>query len=678
MEAKKDYKSHDFYDPLISLLNNSRDRFNINSFKEGDYCIYFYDWREPYRIGEDIENENCLELIIGKLKNPNSMTFSEAIWLNTYHGSLRFSKQNLTWSRGSHVSVRELIRIDQGFYENIKNILNVENWKSNLSYEEGDIVSFVHYIESQLEAKESQKIKMDEKITITSIADSKNHVSYHSSHFFDALISMLINQTKTEKQYLNPGEIYLYYYIWREPYKVENRIEHETCLELIIGKLKNPNSLTFSDAYCLNTYQGSLVYSEGNMTWSRGSDLKNQDLIQVNPTIFERLSSLLKPHHWESPISYKERYITTFVRTLENYFDGKYFGKNFEIIQKEVLVKESKGQDAIISIWLNAPEIAEEAKPGQFVIIRLHQRGERIPLTIADTDKTKGQIRLIYQVIGKTTKELSTLEKGERILDLLGPLGEPVEIKKYSKPVLCVAGGVGLASILSKAKAIKQAGNYLISIIGAKSKDILILEEEMRRISDELYITTDDGLYQTDKNGAECFHRVRKDGTKVYGGFVNYVVEALLGNNNLLNKDNTKIEDPNKKFLSYGPASIVGKYLQDKIAEIIAVGPIPMMWSVVNVTANNGKYIPHESYNSSIPKTLVSLNPVMVDGTGMCGGCRVRLYNPEKKQYETKFACVDGPVFNGHLVDFDSLVKRVGQYTIKEKEAIKYLEMVGW
>jgi ferredoxin--NADP+ reductase len=387
---------------------------------------------------------------------------------------------------------------------------------------------------------------------------------------------------------------------------------------------------------------------------------------------------MLKPKVWANDVSYDRKHLTFFVRNLENYFTGKYFGKNYKVVQKDVLVESKKELNKIISLELEAPEIAAEAEPGQFVVMRLHERGERIPLTIAGIKKDQGLIRVIFQAVGKTTEELVTLKEGDFILDLLGPLGNPVEIKKYDKPVICIAGGVGVASIYAKTKALKEKGNYVISIIGAKNKGILILEDEIRKISDELYVTTDDGSCKFANDGSECLHRTRKDGSKIYGGFVNSVLEALLGKYDLMTRENNRIKDPNKKFLDYGPKNMVGKYSLNSIAEIIAVGPIPMMRSIVDLVAGNGKYNPETGYRKSLVKTLVSLNPIMVDGTGLCGCCRVRIYNPESKKYETKFACVDGPVFNGLLVDFEFLFRRTTQYKPKEEKSIKYLEITGW
>ena len=257
----------------------------------------------------------------------------------------------------------------------------------------------------------------------------------------------------------------------------------------------------------------------------------------------------------------------------------------------------------IIRFDIRAPEIAKKAKAGQFVIVRLTEGGERIPLTIADKNSFEGYITLIFQIVGKTTALMRTLKEGDIIKDLVGPLGKAADIKKLGT-VIMVGGGTGVAILHHITKAFKEAGNYVISIIGAREKDLLILEDEMRLLSDELVVTTDDGSY----------------GER---GFVT------------------------------GPLE---KYLEERydIKEVYAIGPIPMMKFVCRLT---------KKYKV---KTMVSLNPVMIDGTGMCGGCRVTVGE------KTKFCCVDGPDFNGHEVDFDELMKRNSMYLQEEKDALLF------
>ncbi len=251
---------------------------------------------------------------------------------------------------------------------------------------------------------------------------------------------------------------------------------------------------------------------------------------------------------------------------------------------------------------IEAPRIASKRKAGQFVIIRIDDHGERIPLTIADSDKEKGTITIIVQGIGKTTTELNLKEAGDQILDVVGPLGQASEIEKFGT-VVSIGGGVGTAIAFPTAVALKDAGNYVITINGARNKDMVILEDEMRSVSDEAYVTTDDGSYG--------FH-----------GFVTQKLQELLDS---------------------------GK----KIDYVLAIGPIPMMKAVAEVTR------PFKI------KTIVSLNPIMVDGTGMCGGCRVVVGN------ESKFACVDGPEFDAHLVDFKNLSDRNKMYAKYENLSLQ-------
>ncbi|MEJ2495392.1 MAG: sulfide/dihydroorotate dehydrogenase-like FAD/NAD-binding protein [Ignavibacteriaceae bacterium] len=247
-----------------------------------------------------------------------------------------------------------------------------------------------------------------------------------------------------------------------------------------------------------------------------------------------------------------------------------------------------------------APKISAKRKPGQFVIIRVDGNGERIPLTIADSDPVDGTIQIIVQGIGKTTRELNQLKSGDFISDVVGPLGKPSHIENFGTAV-SIGGGVGTAIAFPTAVALKEAGNHTISIIGGRSKEFVILEDEMKNICDEVFITTDDGSYGKH-------------------GFVTDQLKELI--------DSRQIDF------------------------VLAIGPIPMMKAVANVTREKG-----------IP-TVVSLNPVMVDGTGMCGGCRATVDN------KTVFVCVDGPEFDAHKVDFETLMRRNQTYNIQEKVAL--------
>ena len=247
---------------------------------------------------------------------------------------------------------------------------------------------------------------------------------------------------------------------------------------------------------------------------------------------------------------------------------------------------------------IEAPFIARKRKPGNFVMIRLDDHGERIPLTLADSDPVAGTITLIVQAIGKTTKQLCSMKAGDAILDVVGPLGTPTPIGNHGT-VVCVRGGVGTAELYPIARALKDAGNTVLSIVGARSQELVVLEQEMKAISDRLFITTDDG---------SCGRK----------GFVTDQLKELLD-------------------------TVQG------IGAVFAIGPLPMMRAVSNLTK------PYHVH------TLVSLNTVMVDGTGMCGGCRVTVNGT------MKFACVDGPEFDGHAVDFDELMMRNRTYVVQEK-----------
>ncbi|MHC1575129.1 MAG: sulfide/dihydroorotate dehydrogenase-like FAD/NAD-binding protein, partial [Candidatus Methanogasteraceae archaeon] len=269
----------------------------------------------------------------------------------------------------------------------------------------------------------------------------------------------------------------------------------------------------------------------------------------------------------------------------------------FTILEKRELVPTVHQMDVA------APRVAEKAMPGQFVILRIDECGERIPLTIADFDAADGTVTLIFQEIGKTTRQLASLGVGDSIADLAGPLGCASTIEKFGT-VVCVGGGVGIAPIFPIARGLMEAGNKVISIIGARSADILFWEERMEEASSELHVTTDDG-------------------TKGHHGFVTDIVQNVIESG-------------------------------EQVDRVIAIGPPVMMRAVAGVTKPFGV------------KTVVSLNPIMVDGTGMCGACRVLVGGV------TKFACVDGPEFDAHEVDFTLLMSRLAMYLPEEKRALDY------
>ena len=271
-------------------------------------------------------------------------------------------------------------------------------------------------------------------------------------------------------------------------------------------------------------------------------------------------------------------------------------------------IKEARKLAPGIKLFrIEAPRIARKRQAGQFVIVRIHDHGERIPLTIADSDVDSGTITIVVQGVGKTTKLLNRLTTGDKILDLVGPLGMPSEIKLFGT-VVVIGGGVGTAIAYPTAVAMQQAGNHVISIIGAKTKELVILEDEVRATSDELFVMTDDGSY----------------GER---GFVTQKLQSLID-------------------------------ARSSIDHVLAIGPIPMMKAVAEAT--RPKRIP----------TVVSLNPIMVDGTGMCGGCRVLVGG------KTRFACVDGPEFDAHEVDFETLVQRNRLYQSQEAAALQEFQSV--
>jgi ferredoxin--NADP+ reductase len=299
-------------------------------------------------------------------------------------------------------------------------------------------------------------------------------------------------------------------------------------------------------------------------------------------------------------------------------------------VTNRVLRKERLAE-SIILFELDNPLVARRAKAGQFVVVRPNQYGERIPLTISDTDPDRGTITIIFQIVGRTTMELGQIEEGECVRDVCGPLGRPTEIEHYGT-TLSVGGGVGIAFLRPITKALKRAGNEVITIIGAREKGLLILEDEMRELSDELFITTDDGSY----------------GRR---GFVTEVVEELLrGPGTGGGGPRVSHEQP---AASCGPTAHAPCPMpHDRRPDIVfAIGPMPMMRAVAEVTRPFGV------------KTIVSLDPIMIDGTGMCGGCRVSVGG------RTRFTCVDGPDFDAHDVDWEELATRKGFYAAEERRA---------
>jgi len=275
----------------------------------------------------------------------------------------------------------------------------------------------------------------------------------------------------------------------------------------------------------------------------------------------------------------------------------------YEIMKKRVL------NSAVKLMEIYAPHVARKAEPGQFVILRVSEDGERIPLTIADFDRQKGTVTIIFQEVGKTTKELGSLEEGEVLLDFAGPLGKASEFENDIKKAIVIGGGVGTAIAYPQAKKLHSMGIDVYGIIGFRNKDLIILQDEMENVCKKLFVTTDDG-----SNGNKGF-----------------VTDAL---NRMLAED--------------------GEYQL-----VIAIGPLIMMKMVSAATRQSGI------------KTIVSMNPVMIDGTGMCGGCRLTVGG------KTKFACVDGPDFDGHQVDFEEAMRRQSFYRDEEKTAQEHECRIG-
>jgi len=274
----------------------------------------------------------------------------------------------------------------------------------------------------------------------------------------------------------------------------------------------------------------------------------------------------------------------------------------FEIADRKRLVP------GVVSLTVRAPDIARTHRPGQFVILRIDDEGERIPLTVADKDVKGGTITLVFQEVGRTTYQLARMFPGSAILDLAGPLGQPTEVCNFGTTV-SIGGGIGIPLLYPITRAFRESGNYVVSILGARTRDLLVMEEEMSAVSHVTKICTDDGSYGTH-------------------GFVTGEL---------------------KRMLEAG----------ERIDRVMGVGPVPMMKALCELTRPYGV------------KTIVSLNPIMVDGTGMCGACRCEING------KTVYACVDGPEFDGHQVNFDLLAKRLNMYKGQELIALEEYKTTG-
>jgi len=275
----------------------------------------------------------------------------------------------------------------------------------------------------------------------------------------------------------------------------------------------------------------------------------------------------------------------------------------YKILEK----KELGNSELLFEMVLYTPLIAQKSHAGNFILLRVNETGERFPLTIADYDREKGTITIVFQVVGKSTKLLSHQNEGDEILDVVGPLGNKIHIQKYDHPVVIIGGGVGIAPCYPQAKELKEAGNKIITIIGARNTDLLFWREKIRSVSDELIICTDDGT----------------EGIK---GVVTVPLKEII--------------------------------VKQKISIVIAIGPLIMM-KYVSLTTDGSGDLPKV-------KTYVSLNTIMIDGTGMCGGCRFSTIDGD-----IYFACVDGPDVDGHMVDFDNLLKRSSRFIDQEKESLE-------
>ncbi len=268
----------------------------------------------------------------------------------------------------------------------------------------------------------------------------------------------------------------------------------------------------------------------------------------------------------------------------------------------KIVKREEMAEGTVILNEIEAPAIAKKAKPGQFVILKANETGERIPLTMAETNLEQGTITIIYMVVGKSTALFKEFQVGDSYQDVIGPLGKATHLEKVGN-VVCVGGGTGVAVLHPITRALKDIGNHVTCIIGARTKDLLILEEQMKSASQDLRVCTDDGSYG-------------------HHGFVTEVMTEILEGGD--------------------------------VQLVVAIGPVPMMKATANITREYGV------------KTLVSLNPIMIDGTGMCGGCRVTVGG------KTRFACVDGPEFDGHEVNFDELMTRLQAYLEDEKNSYNH------
>jgi ferredoxin--NADP+ reductase len=360
---------------------------------------------------------------------------------------------------------------------------------------------------------------------------------------------------------------------------------------ILSSKIRNPE--LFLHAELAITPRGTILVNSSNQdtnipgVFAAGSATRGDSIVGVDAAEGQKVAMEISRYLRRMEEKKDEEKPVEVIIAKERFREGK-----------SVIIKKEDLSPEIIRWVVKAPQIAKKTKPGQFVILRITEKGERIPLTIADFDKEAGTVTLIFQKIGKSTKLMGTLDARDHILNLVGPLGKPIEIENWGT-VAVLGGGCGVAPILPKTRELKEKGNYVISIISARSAHLLICKAEMEEPSDELYIATDDGTLGHHGFGLDVLVRLIEEGRK--------------------------------------------------IDHVVTVGPIPMMRAVCNFTRKH-----------NIP-TIVSLAPIMLDGTGMCGVCRVTVGN------EIKFACIDGPNFDGHLVDFEELTQRSRSYRYEER-----------
>ena len=336
----------------------------MNTIQQGSYVIAFDTWKDPYRVNGEIEYEVCLEIIVGKVTNPKSLTFSEAFSLNTYHGSLNFLNEKSTWLNNSNAPSKCIISIDEDTYIDIKEEARVNTWKKIPTYNNKIIFEFVQNVQTHLNSKFQ--------------SDTNNPKGYPTAQkaflrhdFYDSVIQILSDQNPNDLDDLDLGNVGILWETWKTPYNVDGKTVEEESIEIILGKVTNSKPLKLSNTVTLNSYHGSISYSKGSTTWSSGSLSSTKKITVIEGKFLHRLKLELKVKNWgEKPTSYDPKRITKLVRSIENYFSGQFAGKNYKILRRTDLVTGlgAKGNHKIVDIDISAPEIARECEPGQFVV----------------------------------------------------------------------------------------------------------------------------------------------------------------------------------------------------------------------------------------------------------------------------------------------------------------------